>query len=74
MAFHAFTDSHLVVEDLALTSLSRGNEVLIENSEDIIADIGKFSFDLVSVRLDLFNLSSVAFGLLLLLDGGDDSP
>lgn len=63
-----------MVEDLALTSLSRGNKVLIENGENIVADIGKFSFDLVSVRLDLFDLSGVAFGLLLLLDGGDDSP
>lgn len=63
-----------MVEDLALTSLSRWDEVLIEDSEDIVADISKLGFDLVSVGLDLLDLSGVALGLLLLLNGGDDSP
>lgn len=63
-----------MVEDLALTSLGGWDEVLVEDGENVIADIGELGLDLVSVRLDLLNLSSVALGLLLLLDGGDDSP
>jgi hypothetical protein len=63
-----------VVEDLALTSLGRGDEVLVKNGEDIIADISELGFDLVSVALDLLDLGGVSLGFLLLLDGGDDSP
>ena len=63
-----------MVEDLALTGLGGWDEVLVENGENIIADIGKFGFDLVSVALDLLDLSGVALGLLLLLDGGNNSP
>jgi hypothetical protein len=61
-------DIHLVVEDLGLASLSRGNEVLIENVEDVLADLLKLGFDGLTVFLDELDLSLVALGLLLLLD------
>jgi hypothetical protein len=67
-------DSHLVVEDLGLAGSGRGDEVLVEDLEDILADLGELGLDLLPVRLDHGDLSLVAFALLLLLDGGDDSP
>ena len=50
-----------MVEDLALSSLSGGNEVVVEHLENIVADIGEFALDFVAVGFDLFYLSSVAF-------------
>jgi hypothetical protein len=66
--------SHLVVEDLGLASSGRGDEVLVEDLEDVLTDLGELGLDLFPVRLDHGDLSLVAFALLLLLDGGDDSP
>ena len=63
-----------MVEDLALACLGRGDQVLVEHIEDVIADIGELGLDLVAVGLDLANLSLIALALLLLLDGGNDSP
>ena len=65
---------HLVVEDLGLARLSGLDEVLIENLEDVIADLGKLGLDLLAVLLDESDLGLVALRLLLLLDRGDDSP
>ena len=65
---------HLVVEYLRLASCGRGDEVLVENVEDILADLGKLTLDLLPVALDHLDLDLVALRLLLLLDGGDDSP
>ena len=70
IAFHA----HLMVEDLRFTAVSRGNQVLVENLEDVIADLGEFSFDLLAVLLDEGDLGLVALGLFFLFNGGDDSP
>ena len=63
-----------MVEDLALPSLGRGNEVLVEDGEDVIADVGELGLDLGPVGLDLLDLGRVALALLLLLNRGDDSP
>lgn len=70
IAFHA----HLMVEDLRFTAVSRGNQVLVENLEDVIADLGEFSLDLLAVLLDEGDLGLVALGLFFLFNGGDDSP
>lgn len=65
---------HLVVEDLGLAALGRLDKVLVENLEDIVADLGKLGLDLLAVLLDESDLGLVALGLLLLLNRGDDSP
>jgi len=67
-------DVHLVVKYLGLARGGGGNEVLVENVEDIIADLGELGLDLESVLLNETDLRRVALGLLLLLDGRDDSP
>ena len=63
-----------MVEYLALACLGRGDQVLVEHVEDIVADIRELGLDLVPVGLDLANLGLVALALLLLLNGGNDSP
>lgn len=60
--------------DLGLARLSRGDEMVIEDLQDIVADVAQFSLDLLAVLLDLGNLRLVTFGLLLLLDRGNDPP
>ena len=65
---------HLVVEDLALTGLSVLDQVVIEDGEDIVANLGQLLFNLDFVRLDLWQLLLVALGLFLLLNGGDYTP
>ena len=66
--------AHLVVKDLGLSRLSRGNKVLVENIEDVVADLGELVLDLLAVLLDEGDLGRVALGLLLLLNRGYDSP
>jgi hypothetical protein len=63
-----------VVEDLALALLGAGDEMLVENAEDVGADVGELGLDLLAVRLDLLDLGRVSFGLLLLLDRRDNTP
>ena len=63
-----------MVEDLALASGGRGDEVLVQDVEDVLADLGELGLDLLAVGLDHRDLGLVALGLLLLLDGGDDAP
>lgn len=63
-----------MVEDLGLARLGRGDEVRVQNAEDILADLGELALNLLAVLLDEANLGGVALGLLLLLDRGDDSP
>jgi hypothetical protein len=57
-----------MVENLRFTGSSRRNEMLVEDIEDILADFGKFTLNLLPVALDHLNLSLVAFRLLLLLN------
>ena len=63
-----------MVEDLGLAALGRGDEVLVKNGKDVLADLGELGLDLLAVLLDESDLLLVALGLLLLLNGGDDSP
>ena len=63
-----------MVEDLGLSRLSRRDEVLVQDVKDIFANRCELSLDLLAVLLDQTGLGVVPLGLLLLLDGGDDSP
>jgi len=67
-------NEHLVVKDLGLSALSRRNEMLVKNFENVLADLGKLGLDLLAVLLDEADLVLVSLGLLLLLNGADDSP
>ena len=68
------SDAHLVVKDLGLASLGRGDQVLVEHLEDIVADLSKFRLDLLAVLLDEGDLGLIPLGFLLLFDGGDNPP
>ena len=48
--------------------------MLVEDVEDILANLCKFTLNLLPVTLDHGDLGLIALRLLLLLDGGDDSP
>ena len=74
MYLHGVMYVHLVVEDLGFATLGRFDQMLIENLQDIFADLGKLCFDLLTVFLDQANLRLIAFRLLLLLDGCNNSP
>jgi hypothetical protein len=63
-----------VVEDLALASLCLGDEALVEDVEDILADLLELKLDLLAVLADDTDVLVGALGLLLLLDAGDDAP
>ena len=63
-----------MVEDLRLARGGRGNEVLLENVEDVLADLCELSLDLLPVCLDHDNLGLIALGLFLLLNRRDDAP
>lgn len=65
---------HLVVEDLGLAGLGRGDQMLIEDLKDVFADLSELLLDCLAVFLDEFDLRLIAFGFLLLLDRCDDSP
>lgn len=67
-------NAHLVVEDLGLSSLGLGDESVVEDVEDILADLLQFGLDLLAVIADNTNVLIGTLGLLLLLDGGDDAP
>lgn len=51
---------HLVIEDLGLSGLGRGNEMLVQDLQDILADPGQFGLDLLAVFLDQSDLALVA--------------
>ena len=61
---------HLVVEDLGLLGGGVGDEGLLDDAEDVVADVDELGLDLGLVVLDDGHLVGVA----LLLDGGDDAP
>lgn len=63
-----------MVKDLGLASLGGRNEVLVQNGEDVLADLGQLGLNLLAVLLDKADLGRVALGLLLLLNRGDNSP
>ena len=49
-------------------------KVLVEDLEDVVADLTELALDLLTVLLDLGDLARVALGLFFLLDGADDAP
>ena len=63
-----------MVEDLTLASLGLGDEALVEDGEDILADLLELELDLLAVLADDADVLVGALGLLLLLDAGDDAP
>lgn len=63
-----------MVEHLGLAGCGGGNEVLVKDFEDIVADLGELGLDLLSVLLDESDLRRVALRLLLLLNRSDYSP
>jgi hypothetical protein len=65
---------HLVVEDLGLARLSGRDQVLVKHAEDIVANLGKLTLDLLAVLLDEGDLGGVALRLLLLLDRRNNAP
>jgi len=70
----ALLSIHFVVEDLGFSRLGLGDEGLIEDIEDILADSLEFALDLLAVFADDANVFFRALGFLLLLNGGDDAP
>lgn len=63
-----------MVEHLGFTALRRRDEMLIKDLEDIFADVGKLSLDLLTVFLDQGDLVFVALGLFFLFDRCHDPP
>lgn len=63
-----------MVKDLGLSGLGGWDQVLVKNVKDVLANLGELGLDLLTVLLDESNLAGVALGLLLLLNGGNDSP
>lgn len=67
-------NSHLVVEDLGLSGGGVGDQAVVENVEDILADLLELQLNLGAVLLDGGHVLVGALALLLLLDGRDDAP
>lgn len=65
---------HLVVEDLGLAGGGVGDEALVQDIENILANLLELELDLAAVLLDGGDVLVRALGFLLLLDGGDDAP
>ena len=63
-----------MVEDLGLASSGVGDEAIIQNIKDILADLLELELNLGAVLLDGRDVLVRALGLLLLLDRGDDAP
>lgn len=67
-------NAHLVVEDLGLAGGGVGDEEVVEDIENILADLLELGLDLVAVILDGRDVLVGALRFLLLLDRGDDAP
>lgn len=63
-----------MVEDLGLAGGGIGNESIVEDVEDVLADPLELLLDLDAVVLDGGDVLVGALGLFLLLDRGDDAP
>lgn len=57
-----------MVKDLGLASLGLGDERLVKDVEDILADLLKLALDLLAVVANGSNVLLGALSLLLLLD------
>ena len=67
-------DLHLMIENLGLSRLSLGDQRLIEDVKNILANLLEFGLNLLTVLADGRYVLVGAFRFLLLLDGGDDAP
>ena len=74
MRWETRLDAHLVVKDLGLARLGLGDEALVKDVQNILADLLKLGLNLLTVVADSANVLLRALGLLLLLDRGDDAP
>lgn len=63
-----------MVEDLGLARLGLGDERLVQDIENILADALELLLDLLAVFADGLDVLLRALGFFLLLDGGDDAP
>lgn len=63
-----------MVEDLGLAGGGVGDEALVQDIENILANLLELELDLAAVLLDGGDVLVRALGFLLLLDGGDDAP
>lgn len=63
-----------MVEDLGLPSLGLRDQSIVEDIEDVLADLLEFCLNLLTVITDGGNVLVGTFGLFLLLDGRDDAP
>lgn len=63
-----------MVKDLRLARSGIGDERLVKNVEDILADLLQLGLDLVAVLADGGDMLVGTLGLLLLLDRRDDAP
>jgi hypothetical protein len=70
----ATSDLHFMVENLRLARLSLGDQRLIEDVKNILANLLEFGLNLLTVLADGGYVLVGAFRFLLLLDGGDDAP
>lgn len=65
---------HLVVEDLGLTGTGILDEMIVENLEDIAANLAEFFLNLGLVATNHINMLGIALAFFLLFDGRDDTP
>lgn len=65
---------HFEVKNLGISGSGGGNESGIEKLEDSIANIGEFGLNFGSIVTDHRDMVVVASALLLLFDGGNDTP
>ncbi len=63
-----------MVEDFGLARLCLGDQGLVKHIEHVLADLLEFGLDLLTVLADCANVLVGAFGFLLLLDRGNNSP
>jgi hypothetical protein len=63
-----------VVKDFGLSGLGLWDQRLVQDIEDILADLLELGLDLLAVVSDSGNMLVGTLGLLLLLDRGDNAP
>lgn len=63
-----------MVEDLALARLGLGDQGVVKDVEDILADLLELGLDLLTVVADDGNVLVGTLLLFFLLDRGDDAP
>ncbi len=63
-----------MIEDLGLARLGLGDERLVQDVEDILADFLEFGLNLLAIVADSANMLVRALGFFLLLDRRDYAP